>query len=405
MNILVQKFGGTSVESYEKMIKVSEIIKEYKEKGYDLVVVVSAMGRKGAPYATDTLIQLCKEINEEPSLRELDLIMSCGEIISGTLLVNTLKNIGIDSVLLTGAQAGIITDGKYGDSTVIDISPIRIHDELSSGKVVIVTGFQGITKKGEVTTLGRGGSDTSAVIIGKGIKAKTVEIYTDVDGIMTADPKIEPNAKIIKNINYDEVFQMAEKGAKVIHPRAVEIAKNSNIVLKIKNTLNPKEGTNICSYTLTDIDSYRVNEKKLMTAIAHKNDIIQVMIKNCKEDIFTDILNEMKKNGISIDMINFFVKEKAFTIDSNKLKILKNILDSYKLEYNLIENCSKVTLIGSRITGIPGVMVKIVRALSKKDIKILQTSDSHMTISCLINEKDLKYAVNALHEEFNLFEE
>lgn len=405
MNILVQKFGGTSVESYEKMTKVCEIIKESKENGNDLVVVVSAMGRKGAPYATDTLIELCKQVNENMSSRELDLIMSCGEIISGTVLVNILKSNGIDSVFLTGGQAGIITDGKYGDSTVIGIDPNRILKEIKEDKVVVVAGFQGITENGEVTTLGRGGSDTSAVVIGKGLKVDTVEIYTDVDGIMTADPKIEPNAKIIKNINYDEVFQMAEKGAKVIHPRAVEIAKNSNITLKIKNTLNPKGGTNIGYYSTDDIDAYRSSaNKRLMTAIAHKNDIIQILIKNCKEEVFTNILNEIEKNNISIDMINFFIQEKAFVIEENKLKSLKNILDSYDVSYNTIENCCKVTLIGSRITGIPGVMAKIVRVLSKKDIEILQTSDSHMTISCLIKEENLRNAVNALHEEFNLFE-
>lgn len=405
MNILVQKFGGTSVESYEKMAKVCEIIKDNKENGHELVVVVSAMGRKGAPYATDTLIELCKQANENIPSRELDLIMSCGEIISGTVLVNILKSRGIDSVFLTGGQAGIITDGRYGDSTVIGIDPNRILKELKEGNVVVVAGFQGITENGEITTLGRGGSDTSAVVIGKGLKVNTVEIYTDVDGIMTADPKIEPNAKIIKNINYDEVFQMAEKGAKVIHPRAVEIAKNSNITLKIKNTLNPKEGTNIGYYLTDDIDSYRVNgNKKLMTAIAHKNDIVQILIKNCKEEIFTKILNEIEKDNISIDMINFFIEEKAFVVDEHKLKSLKNILESYGVSYNIIENCSKVTLIGSRITGIPGVMAKIVRVLSKKDVRILQTSDSHMTISCLIKEDDLKNAVNALHEEFNLFQ-
>jgi aspartate kinase len=236
MNILVQKFGGTSVESYEKMNKVCEIIEKYKDNGHDLVIVVSAMGRKGAPYATDTLIQLCKQVNEHVSKRELDLIMSCGEIISGTLLVNILKSKKINSILLTGAQAGIITNGKYGDSSVLNVNPHRIKEELEKDNVVVVTGFQGITENGEITTLGRGGSDTSAVIVGAGLSAEIVEIYTDVDGIMTADPRIEPDAKVINSINYDEVFQMAEKGAKVIHPRAVEIAKNNNIILKIKNT-------------------------------------------------------------------------------------------------------------------------------------------------------------------------
>lgn len=402
MNILVQKFGGTSVESYEKMNKICEIIKKYKDENYDLVIVVSAMGRKGAPYATDTLIQLCKQVNEDVSKRELDLIMSCGEIISGTLLVNILKSKKINSILLTGAQAGIITNGKYGDSSVIDVNPCRIKEELQKNKVVVVTGFQGITENGEVTTLGRGGSDTSAVIVGAGLDAEIVEIYTDVDGIMTADPRIEPNAKVIDHINYEEVFQMAEKGAKVIHPRAVEIAKNNNIVLKIKNTLNPGDGTSIGSYLSREIDGYMSMNKDLMTGIANADGIVQVKITDCKEATFTDILSDMEKNEISMDMINFFVKEKAFTIDEEKLKCLEKLLDKYDITYEIVKNCSKVTLIGSRINGIPGVMVRIVRVLSEEKIEILQTSDSRMTISCVIKQEDLRKAVNALHKEFNL---
>ncbi|WP_099187170.1 aspartate kinase [Tepidibacter mesophilus] len=402
MNILVQKFGGTSVESYEKMDKVCEIIKKHKDDGYDLVIVVSAMGRKGAPYATDTLIQLCKQANEDMSKRELDLIMSCGEIISGTLLVNILKSKKINSILLTGAQAGIITNGKYGDSSVVKVNPQRIKKELEKNNVVVVTGFQGITEDGEVTTLGRGGSDTSAVIVGAGLSAKIVEIYTDVDGIMTADPRIEPNAKVIECINYDDVFQMAEKGAKVIHPRAVEIAKNNNIVLKIKNTSNPENGTSIGSYLSREIDTYMNNKKDLMTGIANANGIAQVKIIDCKETTFTDLLSDMEQNEISIDMINFFVKEKAFTIEEEKLKCLEKLLDKYDITYEIVKNCSKVTLIGSRINGIPGVMVRIVRVLSEAKIEILQTSDSRMTISCLIKQEDLIKAVNALHKEFNL---
>lgn len=402
MNILVQKFGGTSVESYEKMNKICEIIKKYKDEKYDLVIVVSAMGRKGAPYATDTLIQLCKQANEDVSKRELDLIMSCGEIISGTLLVNILKSKKINSILLTGAQAGIITNEKYGDSSVIDVNPCRIKEELEKDNVVVVTGFQGITENGEVTTLGRGGSDTSAVIVGAGLDAKIVEIYTDVDGIMTADPRIEPNAKVIDHINYEEVFQMAEKGAKVIHPRAVEIAKNNNIVLKIKNTLNPGNGTSIGSYVSKEIDGYMSINKDLMTGIANADGIVQVKITDCKESTFTELLSDMEKNDISMDMINFFVKEKAFTIDEEKLKCLEKLFDKYNITYDIVKNCSKVTLIGSRINGIPGVMVRIVRVLSEEKIEILQTSDSRMTISCVIKQEDLRKAVNALHKEFNL---
>ncbi|WP_195336074.1 aspartate kinase [Paraclostridium bifermentans] len=402
MTIVVQKFGGTSVESYEKMQQVCNIIKNYKEKGLDLVVVVSAMGRKGAPYATDTLINLCKNVNENSSKRELDLIMSCGEIISGTILTNMLKGNGIDAVFLTGSQAGIYTDGKFSDSRILDIKPERIYKELDEGKVVIVAGFQGTTESGEVTTLGRGGSDTSAVAIGKALECETVEIYTDVDGIMTADPRVEPEAKVLDYINYEEVFQMADKGAKVIHPRAVEIAKSGLIALNIKNTLNPSHpGTRISGMS----PKFEVNKEAkslhTMTAVAHKNGITQIKVKS-KEDIFTDIMNEIESNEISLDMINFFVEEKAFVIDHEKLNILKDILNNHDLEYNVKENCAKVTLIGTKMTGIPGVMAKIVRALSKAKINLLQTSDSNMTISCLVEEKDMKSAVHAIHDEFKL---
>ncbi|WP_290061336.1 aspartate kinase [Paraclostridium bifermentans] len=402
MTIVVQKFGGTSVESYEKMQQVCNIIKNYKEKGLDLVVVVSAMGRKGAPYATDTLISLCKNVNENSSKRELDLIMSCGEIISGTILTNMLKGNGIDAVFLTGSQAGIYTDGKFSDSRILDIKPERIYKELDEGKVVIVAGFQGTTESGEVTTLGRGGSDTSAVAIGKALECETVEIYTDVDGIMTADPRVEPEAKVLDYINYEEVFQMADKGAKVIHPRAVEIAKSGSIALNIKNTLNPSHpGTRISGMS----PKFEVNKEAkslhTMTAVAHKNGITQIKVKS-KEDIFTDIMNEIESNEISLDMINFFVEEKAFVIDHEKLNILKDILNNHDLEYTVKENCAKVTLIGTKMTGIPGVMAKIVRALSKAKINLLQTSDSNMTISCLVEEKDMKSAVHAIHYEFKL---
>lgn len=402
MTIVVQKFGGTSVESYEKMQQVCNIIKNYKEKGLDVVVVVSAMGRKGAPYATDTLINLCKNVNENSSKRELDLIMSCGEIISGTILTNMLKGNGIDAVFLTGSQAGIYTDGKFSDSRILDIKPERIYKELDEGKVVIVAGFQGTTESGEVTTLGRGGSDTSAVAIGKALECETVEIYTDVDGIMTADPRVEPEAKVLDYINYEEVFQMADKGAKVIHPRAVEIAKSGSIALNIKNTLNPSHpGTRISGMS----PKFEVNKEAkslhTMTAVAHKNGIAQIKVKS-KEDIFTEIMNEIESNEISLDMINFFVEEKAFVIDHEKLKILKDILNNHDLEYTVKENCAKVTLIGTKMTGIPGVMAKIVRALSKSKINLLQTSDSNMTISCLVEEKDMKSAVHAIHDEFKL---
>ena len=403
MKILVQKFGGTSLESYDKMNEVCKIIKSYKEENEDLglVVVVSAMGRKGAPYATDTLINLCSQINVEPQKRELDIIMSCGEIISGTILVNMLKSRNIEAIFLTGSQAGMITTSDFSNAKIIDIKPDRIRKELKNKKVVIIAGFQGATEDGEITTLGRGGSDTSAVAIGKALECDTVEIYTDVDGIMTADPRIEPEAKVLNCIDYEEVFQMADKGAKVIHPRAVKLAKSANITLAIKNTLNPTfEGTRICSECKNEVIGYE-QEDGLMTAVAHKDKIAQVKIK-ISEDAFTQILNEIEKNSISIDMINFFIEEKVFVIEEESVQVLENILKKFEIEYEINKNCAKVTLIGSRISGTPGVMAKVARALSKSKISLLQTSDSSMTISCLVSKDDMSNAIHAIHNEFYL---
>ncbi|MEG1311576.1 MAG: aspartate kinase [Romboutsia sp.] len=405
MGILVQKFGGTSVESYEKMNEVCKIVKSYQEKykDLDLVLVVSAMGRKGEPYATDTLIDLCKEVNEDPQKRELDILMSCGEIISGTILVNMLNAKNIKSIFLTGGQAGIITTEEYSNAKIVDVKPYRIKKELENKNVVVIAGFQGITEDGEITTLGRGGSDTSAVAIGKALDCDVVEIYTDVDGIMTADPRVEPEAKVLECIDYEEVFQMADKGSKVIDPRAVQLAKSGNIILTIKNTLNPNcEGTKIC------LGCDKKNCKKsyeksfdLMATVANKDKLAQVKIQS-EEDIFIDIINELGKNDISIDMINFFIEEKVFIVEEENIKILEDILKKHNVTYKINKECAKVTLVGSKITGTPGIMARVVSSLAKAKIALLQTSDSSMTISCLVNKKDMLKAVHAIHNEFYL---
>ncbi|MGL6105932.1 aspartate kinase [Romboutsia sp.] len=401
MGILVQKFGGTSVESYEKMKEVCKIVKSYKENDKDLgmVVVVSAMGRKGAPYATDTLISLCSQINENPQKRELDILMACGEIISGTILTNMLNSQGLEATFLTGIQAGVITNNNYSNARIIKINPQRMIKEIDQKKIVVIAGFQGGTEDGEITTLGRGGSDTSAVAIGKSLGCDIVEIYTDVDGIMTADPRVEPKAKVLNFINYEEVFQMADKGAKVIHPRAVQLAKSGNITLAIKNTLNPNyEGTKIGLEHKNTAFSYE-NEGGIMTAVAHKDKIAQVKIKS-DEGLFTEVLDKIEENNVSIDMINFFIGEKAFVIEEVDVKKLESILKKFNVEYEIKKKCAKITLIGSKITGTPGIMARIVRALSKSGISLLQTSDSNMTISCLVNEENMNDAVHAIHNEF-----
>ena len=402
MNVIVQKFGGTSVSTKERRkLAIDKILKAYDE-GNKVVVVVSAMGRKGEPYATDSLRELITDNNPKCNLKHLDLLMSCGETISSVVLSSELEELGYKSLPLTGFQAGITTNSNFSDARIISIDQSKIMNYLNEDYIVIVTGFQGITESGEVTTLGRGGSDTTATALGAALGAKCVEIYTDVDGIMTADPNVVPKAKIIEEINYEEIFQMAEKGAKVIHPRAVEIAQYGNIPVKIKNTLSDHPGTTIHSHYK---QLYSVSELRttLLTAITHKDNIVQVTVytegKSDKESL---LLSRLTEYDISIDMINFFIDKKVFTIESKDLEALEKILNDLTLNYIYLDGCSKVTIIGSRITGIPGVMATIVKALGSENIQIFQSSDSHLTISCLVAKEHAKKAVNILHKAFSL---
>lgn len=405
MKILVQKFGGTSVSTEDRREMVVDKVEAALKNGLFPVVVVSAIGRSGDSYATDTLIKLVKSIDCEINPRELDLLMSCGEIISSVVMANTLKRRGHESVALTGAQAGIITDSNFGDAEVLRVDSQNILKYIERNIIPVITGFQGVNENGDITTLGRGGSDVSGAIIGEALNAEAIEIYTDVEGVMTADPRIVPDARVMNTIFYNEIFQMAEYGAKVIHPRAVEIAMRSNIPLVIKNTMTDSPGT-----LITNCDrsrKYRLDKKeKIITAVAQIGNRTQVKIflnretNGYESDDF--LFSLIAAENISLDMINLYPESKVFIIDDSQLDRLKRLMDSRNLKYELKRNCSKVTIIGSKMRGVPGVMAKVVKALSKHDIELLQTSDSHTTISCLIDSKYTNIAVNALHEEFEL---
>lgn len=404
MNIIVQKFGGTSLTTTESRKKAADKILEKVKQGYFPVVVVSAMGRKGDPYATDTLISLVKEVNEKYSLRDLDLIMSCGETISAVLLSTLLNSLGCKAVAVTGGQAGIITRDNFGNGEIMKVSVEKLQDIIKAEIIPIVTGFQGVTEKGLITTLGRGGSDVTATLLGAALGAEFVEIYTDVDGIMTADPRIVPEARLIETIDYNEVFQFAEHGAKVIHPRAVEYAMRGNVPVVVKNTYSNCVGTKITVTKDTMIHYNHVN--KFITGIAHIPDRIQVTIEYKQDqdcfELDKLILDRIAQEDISIDMINFLKTQKIFiTSRDNKEKINK-ILEKIEVSFSITDNCCKITIIGNRITGVPGIMSKIVQVLYDNKIPILQTADSHTTISCLINEKHTKDAVNLLHDHFCL---
>lgn len=400
MGVIVQKFGGTSVSTKEtRDCVVKKIIKSKKENN-GVVVVVSAIGRAGDPYATDTLIQFLQKSSQGAAPREMDILLSCGELISAVVLASMLQEQGYEAVALTGGQAGIITNDHYQQADIINTEPAYILSLLEKGIIPVVAGFQGITQTGEITTLGRGGSDTSAAIIAAATTADAIEIYTDVDGIMTADPRMCEEAHVIPKISYNEVFQMADSGAKIIHPRAVEVAMHANIPLIIKNTFSSEEGT-LITQNLDQRSGEETQSLKVITGIAHRLGRVQVQLFEEDTDD-ANLFSLFAKNNISIDMINIFPSQKVFTIDQDHKNKIITILNSYHLRYTLVEDCCKITVLGERMTGVPGVMARIITALKKEKITILQTSDSLTTIACLIKSDNTSKAITALHNEFNL---
>lgn len=400
MKIIIQKFGGTSVSTEERRRQVVFKVKEALAKDFFPVLVVSAMGRKGEAYATDTLLSLVDDNFKKNNLQAVDMLMCCGEIISAVVISNMLINEGIEAIPLTGGQAGIITNDKFSEADLIYTNTENIKSIIEAGIIPVVTGFQGITEKGYLTTLGRGGSDTSACILGEALKADEIEIYTDVDGIMTADPRIVKEAALINTISYNEIFQLADQGAKVIHPRAVDCARKANIPILIKNTMSDCKGTLVNSFG----DKAK---GKSISGITHLNNRTQVTIKlneNRNNENYRYLLDILAKNNISLDLINIFPTEQIFTIDSNKKEKVKDVLEKNKFTYKIIDNCSTIAIVGIGMTGVPGIMAKIINTLSDNSIEILQTADSNMTIWCLIESKNINKALNLLHNEFKLNE-
>jgi aspartate kinase len=402
MRIVVQKFGGTSVAEPKTREMAAQKIINAQKSGFKSVVVVSAMGRRGEPYATDTLIDFVQDIYRDTHPREMDIIMSVGEIISAVVMANTLRSKGYDAVAVTGRQAGILTDENHGNADILEVRPDFIFHILEKGKIPVVAGFQGSTESGEITTLGRGGSDTTAAVLGEALKAESIEIYTDVDGIMTADPRIVANASMLRYISYSEIFQIADQGAKVIHPKAVEIAMRSGIPVIIKNTMTNSPGTVISSHLGRKQLAQSRKSGQLITGIAHITGRTQITIETMGMEDQNDILVRFADNGISIDIINIFPDKMVFTIEGYATKKAMEILKEREKPCRIIENCSKISAVGDRMRGVPGVMSRIIKALTARQIEVLQTSDSHTTISCLVKGEDTIQAVLALHDEFKL---
>lgn len=401
MRIMVQKFGGTSLSSPQAREHVVRHIKRERDNGFSAVVVVSAMGRKGEPYATDSLLQLAAENGNSLGPREQDMLMGCGELISAAVLCSLLRSENIDAVALSGGQAGIRTDEQFGHARIKSIQPDPIIRLLEQGKTVIVAGFQGMTEAGDLTTLGRGGSDTSATALGAALQAEMVDIYTDVDGILTADPRLVEDARQLPVVGYTEICNMARQGAKVIHPRAVEIAQQARIPLRVRSTFSDEEGT-----LVTDVpqwDGVKVKDRHV-TGIAHVSGVTQISVQAIEgsTDMQLQVFQAMARHHISVDFINVTPGGAVYTVfDRDSLRAI-DVLKRIGFNPSTVSGCAKVSVIGGGMNGVPGIMARIVEALTEQGITIMQSADSNTTIWVLVKEQDMVPALRALHTKFEL---
>lgn len=405
MKFIVQKFGGTSLVSGELREQVSNKVIAVKEEGYTPVVVVSAMGRTGDPFATDTLINSVRSEYKDTETREMDLLMSCGEIISGVTMASSLQKKGYPAVCLTGAQAGIITDGSYSDARILKVKPEKIIKHAKEGKIVVVTGFQGVTEDGEVTTLGRGGSDTTAAALGVALDASYVDIYTDVEGIMAADPRIVEDARPREVVTYDEICQLAHEGAKVVHPRAVEIVMQKNIPMRVRSTFTDGPGTLVTSTGEVNRDTIDITRDRTITGITQIPSLTQfkVPVDDSLEGLRQKrkIFKGLALAGISLDFINVYPEMVVFTVKDEAGQKAVQVLENTGFTAEITTGCAKVAAVGAGMTGVPGVMASIVEALTREDVQILQSSDSYTTIWVLVKREDMEKAVRALYRQFN----
>ena len=405
--IIVQKYGGSSLSDIEKIKMVAEKIVKRARQGNRLVIVVSAMGK-----TTDELIGKAHEIMSDPSSREMDMLLSTGEQVSIALVAMAIQSLGEEAVSFTGAQAGIRTNSSYTRAKIDSIRQQYIKEALNQGKIVIVAGFQGIDQEGNITTLGRGGSDTTAVALAASLKAERCEIYTDVDGVYTADPSIVPEARPMKEISHDEMSEMAILGAKVLYYRALDIARNYGVELLVKSSFGSAPGTIIRTG-----EEILMLEKVNVRAVTHEVNVGKIVIKSVPDvpGIAAKLFKALAKDEIIIDMIiqsaeHDGVNDIAFTVAQENLSKALNIVKMVAKEVHASEVTSdqevaKVSVIGAGITSDPQIAARIFESLANNNINIEMISTSGTRISCLINKKQIETAVKALHKEFHLEED
>ena len=400
-DIIVQKYGGSSLETIDKIKNVAKRIVKTKLSGNSLIVVVSAMGK-----TTDNLINMAGEICTEPAPREMDMLLSTGEQMSMSLLAIAIQCMGYNAISLTGSQCGILVYSDYSNARIGNIDTKRLKGELSKDNIVIVAGFQGENSDGDIVTLGRGGSDTTAVALAAAVNAKKCEIYTDVDGIYTTDPRIVHRAKLLKDISYDEMLELAKLGAKVLHPRAVEIARNFNVPLVVRSSLNNSEGTKVRETVSM--------EKAIVRGITLDKDIAKISILEVPDrpGIAYNIFSKICEANIGIDMIiqnvhRNAVNDISFSVksqDLNKaLKITKDICKEINAKEVVFDNTVvKLSIVGTGIMGDPSVIILFFETLYNLGINLEMISTSEIKISCIINDYKAEEAVNELHSKFKL---
>jgi aspartate kinase len=405
MALLVQKFGGTSVGSTERICAVAEKVKRFRNEGHDLVVVVSAMSGE-----TNRLIALAKEIMEEPVPRELDVLVSTGEQVTIALLSMALNDIGCPAVSYTGAQVRIKTDSAFTKARILEIDEHRMRADLSAGKVIVVAGFQGIDEFGNITTLGRGGSDTTAVALAAALKADECLIYTDVDGVYTTDPRVVSSARRMSKITFEEMIEMASLGSKVLQIRSVEFAGKYNVPLRVLSSFVDGPGT------LITIEDEENMEQPVVSGIAFNRDEAKLTLVGVPDipGIASRILRPISDENIEVDMIvqNVGVNKTAdftFTVHRNDFKRARKVLEGVKSALGAREcvgddSIGKVSIVGVGMRSHAGVATKMFEALSSEGINIQMISTSEIKISVVIDEKYLELAVRTLHSAFELGE-
>ncbi|MBM7653078.1 aspartate kinase [Neobacillus cucumis] len=402
MGLVVQKFGGTSVGSVERILNVASYVREEKERGNNVVVVVSAMGK-----STDQLVRLANDITREPSKREMDMLLSTGEQVTIALLSMALQQQGLEAVSFTGWQAGIVTEPVHGNARISQINTEAIQAQLSAGKVVIVAGFQGVTEDGQITTLGRGGSDTTAVALAAALKADKCDIFTDVTGVFTTDPRYVKDARKLLSVSYDEMLELANLGAGVLHPRAVEFAKNYHVQLVVRSSMEKVEGTVI-------EEEATMEQNLVVRGVAFEDEITRVTVLGLTNSLtsLSTIFTTLAQNHLNVDIIIQSTTEKgseslSFSIHTNDLMETVKVLEANKVElgYEQLDaenKLAKVSIVGSGMISNPGVAAKMFKVLAENDIQIKMVSTSEIKVSAVVKEEDMLKAVEALHTAFEL---